>query len=160
MPDETRTRARTTKRAPTKVRRLAAATAALAAAGSAVGLLGAAPADAREYPASHAHIGNSSHGFASFETSGDELSLCDLRSDGYGIGVQWWLRARGTWIRQSNHYNSWGTDTCRSFDESSLPEGAAIRYRACLYDHASPGGAKPVQVGGSCGPTIDANTAA
>ncbi|HEY8543675.1 MAG TPA: hypothetical protein VIL36_01460 [Acidimicrobiales bacterium] len=153
---QARHRARTRAAVP----RLVAVTAALvlALAVSALGLAGAAPAGAREYPASHAHVGGSSHGFVTFETKGDKLSLCDLRPDGYSVGVQWWLSVHGNWIRQTNHYNYWGLDTCRTFSESDLPEGAFIRYRACLYDHAKPGGSPPVQVGGTCGPTIEANT--
>jgi hypothetical protein len=132
---------------------------ALAVLALAAALAGGSPAAADEYPASHARIGGSSHGFVTFETDGDRLSLCDIRPDGYSIGVQWWLKAGSTWLRQTNHYNYWGSDTCRTFDESSLPEGAYIQYRACLYEHASPGGSKPVQVSGSCGPKVKANTA-
>jgi hypothetical protein len=124
---------------------------------TAVALAVGSPADAKSFPASHAHIGNSSHGFADFAAHGDKFSVCDTRSDGYSVGVQWWLW-KGFWSRQKNHYNYWGSFSCRSFGHSSLPEGAYVAYRACLYDNASPGGRKPVRVGGSCGPTIQANT--
>ncbi|WP_116995922.1 hypothetical protein [Desertimonas flava] len=144
-----------TRRAKRRIRILPAL--ALAASATAVpALIGGSGVSAGEYPASHAQIGGSSHGFATFETKGDVFSLCDIRPDGYSVGLRWQLRVHQNWISQPNHYNSWGTDTCRSFGESSLPEAASIRYRACLYDHAKPGGHRPVVVEGSCGPWIPA----
>jgi hypothetical protein len=136
----------------TSIRALLAATAVV----TALAFAGVAPADATPYPRAYANP--SSRGYASFESHGDQFRACDTSADGHSIGMRWWLSAHGNWIPQPTKYNYRGSGTCRTFGESSLLEGAYVRYQACLFDHASPGGKPPAVVGGSCGAQKQGNT--
>jgi hypothetical protein len=73
-------------------------------------------------------------GYGTFESYGDHWWACDIRADGYGIRVDWYVGVTG---RSGNVYDTGGADNDCGHVNVDIGEGREVFYRVCLLNNGS-----------------------
>jgi hypothetical protein len=78
--------------------------------------------------------GGSAAGEGKFVSYGEHFYACDIKSDGYGVRVDWYV---GQSTNSGSVYDTGGNDgTCGS-QNASITEGRDVFYRICLLQNGS-----------------------
>jgi hypothetical protein len=70
-------------------------------------------------------------GHGTFESYGDHWWACDVRGDGYGIRVDWYVAVTG---RSGNVYDRSGADGQCGHMNVDIGEGREVFYRVCIIN--------------------------
>ncbi len=112
-------------------RRGARMTVAILAALAAV-LISAGPASADS--TNYISYGGYLRGHGTFQSYGDHWWACDVRADGYGIRVDWYVGVTG---RSGNVYDRSGADNQCGHMNVDIGEGRDVFYRVCIINDGS-----------------------
>ena len=104
-----------------------------AVAASTVGIAMAAPASADSQVVIYTN--GTAAGVGQFQSYGEHWYACDVKSDGYGVQVDWYVVANPSnsgSVRDGNGNNG----DCAT-QNASIAEGRAVNYRVCLTNNGS-----------------------
>jgi hypothetical protein len=97
------------------------------------GLALAAPASATSQITVYSN--GTAAGVGHFNSSGEIFSACDVKTDGYGVQVNWYVVANPS--NSGSVRDGDGNNGNCATQNSSIAEGRAVNYQVCLTDNGS-----------------------
>lgn len=67
-----------------------------------------------------------------FQSTGEHFTVCDVKSDGYGVQLDWYVEANPS---NSGSIRDSGNDGACVGYNASIAEGRAVDYRLCLTNN-------------------------
>jgi len=97
------------------------------------GLAVAAPASASSYVTINTNGTAAGRGY--FDSNGEHFTACDLKTDGYGVQIDWYVVSNPS--NSGSVRDGTGNDGVCVDQNASIAEGKAVDYRVCLTDSGS-----------------------
>jgi hypothetical protein len=68
-----------------------------------------------------------------FQSTGEHFTVCDVKSDGYGVQLDWYVEANPS--NNGTVRDGTGNDGACIGQNASIAEGKAVDYRLCLTNN-------------------------